>query len=219
VGINLWACLKALALHAKQASRHYIWIDALCINQIDLEEKTAQVALMDGIYTNAACVSAYLGPPPALSTWRSGNVSERELAHRTFHWDDSVLELCKRPYWYRTWITQEFMLGRDVELFCGDEWMHWKEFMDMFCQKTGFDSRMAIYDRNYDQQSIPDRSSYGAVSLLQQRNYGQRMLPRDLYTLLQDHVHKECGNPRDKVFAILGLVAESERRSLAAERG
>lgn len=212
VGINLWVCLKALALHAKQASRHYIWIDALCINQSNLREKTAQVALMDGIYTNAASVSAYLGPSPVSSASGSGN----ELAHRSFDWEHSILELCKRPYWYRTWITQEFMLGRDVELFCGENWIPWEEFMDMFCQKTGFDSRMAIYDRNYDQQGIPDRSSYGALSLLQQRKYDQRMFPRDLYTLLRDHGHKECRNSRDRVFAILGLVEESERRSLAA---
>ncbi|KAH8752340.1 heterokaryon incompatibility protein-domain-containing protein [Hyaloscypha sp. PMI_1271] len=40
-----------------------LWIDALCINQSDLEEKSSQIPLMADIYRKAAEVVIWLGPP------------------------------------------------------------------------------------------------------------------------------------------------------------
>jgi hypothetical protein len=40
-----------------------IWIDALCINQNDDEEKAAQVSFMGEIYQSARAVVIWLGPP------------------------------------------------------------------------------------------------------------------------------------------------------------
>jgi hypothetical protein len=42
--------------------RIMVWADAICINQEDLEEKSAQVAMMDRIYSRARFVSAWIGP-------------------------------------------------------------------------------------------------------------------------------------------------------------
>jgi hypothetical protein len=39
----------------------YLWADAICINQRDLEEKNTQVAFMGTIYEAAACVLIWLG--------------------------------------------------------------------------------------------------------------------------------------------------------------
>ncbi|KAL2884807.1 Heterokaryon incompatibility protein (HET) [Ceratocystis lukuohia] len=40
---------------------HFIWVDALSINQLDEMEKSCQVAHMSAIYRNSTCVMAYLG--------------------------------------------------------------------------------------------------------------------------------------------------------------
>ncbi|KAG5818079.1 hypothetical protein H9Q74_010235 [Fusarium xylarioides] len=42
-----------------------LWIDAICINQEDLEERQAQVKLMKHIYTKSERVVIWLGPDPA----------------------------------------------------------------------------------------------------------------------------------------------------------
>lgn len=42
-------------------SPEYIWIDAICINQEDLEERSIQVARMYSIYDNAQSVLIWLG--------------------------------------------------------------------------------------------------------------------------------------------------------------
>jgi len=40
-----------------------LWVDAVCINQEDMDERAAQVKLMAEIYASAAPVYAWLGPP------------------------------------------------------------------------------------------------------------------------------------------------------------
>lgn len=42
-----------------------IWIDAVCINQDDLDERAQQVAFMKDIYSSAKHVFSWLGPPKA----------------------------------------------------------------------------------------------------------------------------------------------------------
>jgi hypothetical protein len=53
-----------------------IWIDALCVNQADTEERSSQVGMMDRIFANAAYVLTWLG------------TDDRNEA-------ESVVELCK----------------------------------------------------------------------------------------------------------------------------
>jgi hypothetical protein len=45
----------------ERTARSYLWIDALCINQKDEEEKTAQVTMMRQIYETADTVLVWLG--------------------------------------------------------------------------------------------------------------------------------------------------------------
>ncbi|KAK7187683.1 heterokaryon incompatibility protein [Paraphaeosphaeria sporulosa] len=39
-----------------------MWIDAICINQTDDEEKSKQVAMMGDVFSLASCVTAWLEP-------------------------------------------------------------------------------------------------------------------------------------------------------------
>ncbi|KAK4161240.1 heterokaryon incompatibility protein-domain-containing protein [Cladorrhinum sp. PSN259] len=52
-----------------------IWVDAVCINQGDDVEKTAQIARMSQVYHNAAKVIAYLGPSDAATDLAVENMS------------------------------------------------------------------------------------------------------------------------------------------------
>ena len=44
-------------------SRRTLWVDAICIHQQDLDEKSKQVKLMGVTYSKAAKVIVWLGPP------------------------------------------------------------------------------------------------------------------------------------------------------------
>jgi hypothetical protein len=56
---NLWMALTDL----RSTSQHRnIWTDALCINQLDVQEKNIQVAQMRDVYTGSKRTVAHLGP-------------------------------------------------------------------------------------------------------------------------------------------------------------
>jgi len=59
---NLFECLNQLRESGWQG---YTWIDAICINQADLDERNAQVHLMADTYTNADGVYVWLGKADA----------------------------------------------------------------------------------------------------------------------------------------------------------
>lgn len=55
---NLFECLKRLR---RQASKFRLWVDAVCINQMDVQEKTEQVDRMSKVYSNASQTVVWLG--------------------------------------------------------------------------------------------------------------------------------------------------------------
>ena len=59
IGSSLAAALRHLR---QKYGRITIWTDALCINQMDNDEKSWQVPLMKSIYSEAKEVHAWLGP-------------------------------------------------------------------------------------------------------------------------------------------------------------
>jgi Heterokaryon incompatibility protein (HET) len=49
VNYNLHDALEMLRSRVESNSPEYFWIDAICINQADMKERTSQVSLMDQI--------------------------------------------------------------------------------------------------------------------------------------------------------------------------
>lgn len=67
---NLFRALRTLRYLFKV---RVMWIDAICINQADLNERSAQVAFMGDIYSTADCVAIWLGGLP--SRMESGHIN------------------------------------------------------------------------------------------------------------------------------------------------
>jgi hypothetical protein len=64
VGINLATALRYFrdqCSHDEGSTSGFIWVDALCINQADNDEKSIQVRQMDRIYRAASVVLSHLG--------------------------------------------------------------------------------------------------------------------------------------------------------------
>jgi hypothetical protein len=63
---NLHAALRRLQSHFRSAgtSRVLIWIDAICINQDNADEKAQQIQGMHGVFSKAETVLIALGPVP-----------------------------------------------------------------------------------------------------------------------------------------------------------
>ncbi|KAH7092484.1 heterokaryon incompatibility protein-domain-containing protein [Paraphoma chrysanthemicola] len=145
---NLYSALPYLAIRCMRGSEQSIWIDALCINQADEEEKTHQIRLMSQIYRKAQSVWVWLGLadkqemiPEAISMleqwggsvtmdWRVGAVyiakdSGAQL-QSSFGLEDAdpallsaIRYLLHNPWFRRVWIVQEAALAREIVFLCG----------------------------------------------------------------------------------------------------
>jgi hypothetical protein len=108
-----------------------IWIDALCINQNDVDERNSQVRRMARIYKEAESLDIWLGleSPEDIDAVRyiaeldSSNADPFSDEQKWFgrHLDklDSIAALCHRPYWTRLWIIQELLLSSKVRAYYG----------------------------------------------------------------------------------------------------
>jgi Heterokaryon incompatibility protein (HET) len=140
---NLFAALQA---YRRQDTARVLWIDAICINQTDNDEKNQQVALMASIYKSAEHVLAWLGGEThndalqqlerigrdcnlyGMTTIfpfkRELEVGSLEAHHLQLLADDESLRplaaLFLSPWFERVWIVQEFVLAKDLSLQAKD---------------------------------------------------------------------------------------------------
>ena len=94
-----------------------LWIDALCINQDDIEERSQQVRLMGKIYRRAKVVLAYLGHGQH-SIERVLKLFQNVKNLHGMEQDDKQL-LAGLAYFKHQWIKQEVLLARGVTLLYG----------------------------------------------------------------------------------------------------
>lgn len=60
IRINLWNFLEVFQTY-QDAYSTWIWIDQICVNQLDLDERSFQIRLMQSIYSNTVETYAWLG--------------------------------------------------------------------------------------------------------------------------------------------------------------
>jgi hypothetical protein len=122
---NLWTFLQQAR---ERQERSLFWIDAICINQADNQERTHQVSMMGWIYSCAALVVVWLG-------FSSSDMLGLEMAVSAYHsryhdqyilfrrWLDEhrqqVSRLYLHEYWSRTWVIQEYVLAQKLVIWIG----------------------------------------------------------------------------------------------------
>lgn len=124
-----------------------MWIDAICVNQDDNDDKNQQVGLMREIYDRAARTIVWLGDAPDAALVSSflvemfaqleNGMSDAEvaLAHsglKRIRDDNPKWKALERmlvnPYWSRVWIVQEIVVSRQVHIRYGGRWFDWDFF-------------------------------------------------------------------------------------------
>ncbi|RMD41814.1 hypothetical protein DV735_g3318, partial [Chaetothyriales sp. CBS 134920] len=126
---NLYELLRHLRqFHAGKA----IWIDAITINQADLDEKSRQVQMMSRIYAGTSEVLVWLGPrvdhvghtircmleyEDMTDYAKAVHISRDETFWRGFRAINTAL------YWNRVWVIQEFVTPKAGRIIQGDRWV------------------------------------------------------------------------------------------------
>lgn len=168
-----------------------VWIDAVCINQKDIQERARQVDLMSMIYIGASRTFAYVGE----ATDDSDSVL-RNLAAGTWTPLRLLEPFFGRPYFSRVWVVQEIALSQHIIMMCGETSEKWTHFMD-----SGHLRR--IYTESVYQ-------TFPTVFKLDPKHHLRSATLLDVL-----HLGRSCkaSDPRDKVFGLMALVTAEQRLS------
>jgi Heterokaryon incompatibility protein (HET) len=200
-----------------------LWIDAICVNQLDIAERSSQVKRMADIYSTASRVVVWLGPGSDGSTLAmrccqliSSNITVdwvREAVSPVStdtHWANKELplpfsgmelvaisRLLDRDWFMRLWIWQEVNLASEVIVLCGTDVLSWTAIRD-----TVFSIYVKSWAQHYDIKWSDRR-------LLHSLCKGPQGLSLD--KLIENTKHSICSDPRDSIFALFSLLSAYDR--------
>ncbi|OCL05410.1 HET domain-containing protein [Glonium stellatum] len=210
-------------------SAKWFWIDQICINQEDLAERSQQVKLMGAIYSRSITTLIWLGPvydscslawsliDKIYGVFREENpnaayISDISLrlysasGHEGYQlppWEDEpwqhLRNMLRAPWFSRMWIIQEVAVSKqDPIILHGSQVYSWDRlgWAASWLRRAGF-IRLGHIPRtilNIDTISNLRRSKE----------------PWKLHSLLISTSLKfQATDPRDKIYALLGLAAET----------
>jgi hypothetical protein len=128
-----------------------LWIDAICINQNDVQERAQQVQIMDRIYASARHVIAWLGESVDADEGaieaiaKIANYASNHLNHHPGEFDHAEImsdflrggelpslsemaavgSLFSRRWFRRLWVLQEVTMAKEVLFICGHLEIDW----------------------------------------------------------------------------------------------
>jgi hypothetical protein len=221
-----------LALRHTETSIQYIWVDAICINQSDDQEKSQQVRNMLMIYQKAAKVIAWLGPAHKdlsnLSDASALLVTEpcRESAFDVQSVMTGLSYLYTRPWFQRIWIQQEIFAARRLVFRCGAlsfEWSpllsnpnsllrlpHLQAYVDSKKKKTKIVERVGA---KFPDDVVSQVEALSSLDQLREQNLNcfekfaakKDVRPDFIETLLDTSI-LGATDPRDYVYGVLGIT-------------
>ncbi|OWP00762.1 heterokaryon incompatibility protein [Marssonina coronariae] len=256
IGSNLHSALLSLRLEQDEA---LLWVDQLCIDQANEEEKGHQVSGMKSTYASASHVAAWIGPAAdgsdlvlaQLNSIGSKTPKRRvagALTKKSFRFmidhmfsdvllalaDPETLEafragferLCQRPYWRRLWVIQEYAVGRKVDVLCGSsrishhrlQWALYStsQLLDFVGETGDVDERVRL-GRLVAKAFGTAHSSFMDGIVTRRHKFRRKgSVDNGLFFVLVSSLvleidlnHPECSDPRDRIFAVLGLADDA----------
>ena len=133
---------KALALALKYLRlpdrERILWVDAICINQEDDNEKNHQVQMMSRIYRRASEVAIWLGEDTDDSITAIDFIKNEIIKFPDFDnifsdkkysgkWR-ALMMLMQRDWFSRRWVVQEIALASSAMIYCGPDSIPWSQF-------------------------------------------------------------------------------------------
>lgn len=161
-----------------------LWIDAICIDQQNHEERNHQVQMMARIYNGASQACIWLGQDNDESTKAIAFIHEimklenfdtvSEKSENASKWQ-SLLLLMQRPWFSRRWVVQEVALARAATIYCGTDYIPWEHFavaVELFVEVETATHRLSEVMRKNEQfghipQWFEHVSELGASILVQ----------------------------------------------------
>ena len=230
---NLWSFLNTI----REQPGMMLWIDALCINQQNIDERNRQVRIMGQIFQSAAMVLSWLGPANSKieqafdlmgHVWSSSNTeddSENLPVPSTNQTEDdlwqSMVEVCSLLYWGRVWVVQEILLSSNNYLLCGRKTLPWQafaNFISLIDVRFRCPSQYSRIIQNSNAKSYATSKPYAMVRPELQWRIGSELRhdygkawdteEHSLFRIVTMFGERECADPLDHIYALLSLSDE-----------
>ncbi|KAH6644754.1 heterokaryon incompatibility protein-domain-containing protein [Boeremia exigua] len=205
VTTNCYSALNSLRMPDKPRT---LWIDAICINQDDFDEREAQVAMMRSIYSGATQVVVYLGDSSddsdSIMRYIEDQYEPVEYPRRktfTRLSEEVWCSFSSRAWFNRTWVLQELFSAYKVEVRCGQKSISWKALADYYARWYSGALRNNL--------RVPP--AYEVVQFMAwvRKRRNEEMGPRLLELLMRT---RWCtsSDPRDKLYGILSMLGADD---------
>jgi hypothetical protein len=230
--LNVTKNLMSALFHLRRESKpRVLWIDAICIDQNNVGERAQQVSFMRSIYQQASRTVVWLGEASANSDLaistaaklaedavffaedsklkpkvdcklRAGNYNPAALPQPA---REAVEKLAQRPWFSRVWIVQEVVVAKEAIMVCGTSEISW----DTFNRGIQVGTARNEFFRQAEVGFLHQNEFLGLQAIV---GLGAQTMhvsaAEDLLDLLNRFRYWNATDPRDKVFALLGLVHE-----------
>jgi hypothetical protein len=202
-----------------------LWVDAICINQEDRVERSQQVRHMRQIYSRAKEVISWVSGDEIwngtgssaklldshIKQMFNGEATVDTIRASSYHtptkhsaeWNKWVKNGWKtmdvffsQPYWTRVWVIQEVAVASKVRVLCGSVELPW----------DGIAAVLKMWKENPEIAPPNQRAFLKAVHLLDFRDrFLIKREPISLLDAMRWSYETKATDPRDKIFALLGL--------------
>ncbi|GAP87252.1 putative heterokaryon incompatibility protein [Rosellinia necatrix] len=219
---NLGSALHHLRNDEKE---RVLWVDAVCINQDDLDERSSQVQLMQRVYSGASQVVVWLGPLKRQDE-RIIKVIGRLGNDPLLHWtaiqnmDDKLPGLymfLRHQWWSRIWTAQEAILAKQITYYRGN--IHISSH-DLIGMAASF--REHVHTNRCCQTLRLPRNGVDMVrdiarimdNILLLHRFSLRTHNADFDEVALLFRHRQATNPLDMVYGLLGISCGIKESSI-----
>lgn len=184
----------------------YLWVDQICIDQTNTQERNAQVRIMEHIYRNAGQVLAWLGmtqgnllnflkthgyldpmePVDPFARYEVEAMRAKEVERMDLMMSGEAD--FPRSYFTRLWTQQELCLANRIFLMQG----------------------ATLVEESSDLDMGPASDLTAVINRIKWSTNREARL-KSLELTIEQFVEKQCAEVRDKVFGLLGMVVPEQR--------
>ncbi|XMA11456.1 hypothetical protein WAI453_004247 [Rhynchosporium graminicola] len=218
VTVNLASALDHVRSQHKTVT---FWADALCINQKDDVEKSAQVAMVGDVYREGTGTQIWLGEERDGSDLAMDLIAQmdgEDLESEKNRFDEeglrAISNLQARDWWSRVWVIQapmtEALLSKSSIIQCGNKCLPISAFIRLDDIRRGWHRSTARY-LGTSGSLIPGNPFSSILTAFPDEvlklETGRQSDLLDWITSTEDF---HATNPRDKIYALLSLSPPSQ---------
>lgn len=206
-----------------------VWLDAVCINQTDLDDRSSQVASMGQLYASARAVAIGVDEPTENEIWALEilRLTERLLHSRSEGQRRDLrymlssrpsldpflymASLFRRQWWSRAWMVQEAVLGHNQVILYGRHTLPLIELQNFVSQKARSCRLITEHasDRRYDVAALTATLEWqnvmGLVQILNDRAQNRASTP---IQVLYRTRHRTTAFLADRFWSFYSLLPE-----------